>query len=163
MSLPAKLAPAVPTPVQVALQNGLAWVSEALGALPEEAATAADRQRFLTACQQVVAEGIGINDEKVLQVGEGVGAGLGSWLRYCKCRMQAGMHGLVNSGLLQVPYVDCLISTCIWDAFGITGSCYMAYCFPGLYVVWEALGVGDRCLPCTPAGCGGRAFGAVPA
>ena len=64
--------PACPTP-QVALQNGLAWVGEALGALPEEAATAADRQRFLTACQQVVAEGIAVNDEKVLQVRAGLG------------------------------------------------------------------------------------------
>lgn len=56
---------------QVASQNGLVWVAEALAALPEEVATTADRQRFLGACQTVVAEGIAVNDEKVLQVGEG--------------------------------------------------------------------------------------------
>lgn len=52
---------------QVATQNGLAWVGEALAALPEDSATAADRQRFMAACQMVVAEGIAVNDEKVLQ------------------------------------------------------------------------------------------------
>lgn len=38
---------------QVTNQNGLQWVGEALAGIPDEAATSADKQRFMTACQQV--------------------------------------------------------------------------------------------------------------
>ncbi|PSC72289.1 transportin-3 isoform X1 [Micractinium conductrix] len=53
--------------LKVTNTNGLQWVGEALAALPEEAATSADKQRYMNAAQQVVAEGMGVNDERVLQ------------------------------------------------------------------------------------------------
>ena len=40
-----------PRPPQVTNTNGLQWVGEALAALPEEAATSADKQRYMNAAQ----------------------------------------------------------------------------------------------------------------
>ncbi|KAI7846036.1 hypothetical protein COHA_000403 [Chlorella ohadii] len=53
--------------LKVTNQNGLQWVGEALAGIPDEAATSADKQRFMTACQQVVAGGLSQRDERVLQ------------------------------------------------------------------------------------------------
>lgn len=53
--------------MQVTNQNGLQWVGEALAAIPEETATSADKQRFMGAAQRVVADGMAVNDERVLQ------------------------------------------------------------------------------------------------
>jgi transportin-3 len=52
--------------LKVATHSGLGWVGEAVAALPEEAATAADKQRFMAACQAVVEGGMGVDDEPVL-------------------------------------------------------------------------------------------------
>ena len=43
--------PPSPPPPQVTNTNGLQWVGEALAALPEEAATSADKQRYMNAAQ----------------------------------------------------------------------------------------------------------------
>lgn len=51
---------------QVTGQGGLQWVGEALAPIPEDAATGADKQRFMGACQQVVAGGLGQRDERLL-------------------------------------------------------------------------------------------------
>jgi transportin-3 len=53
--------------LKVTNQNGLQWVGEALAGIPDEAATSSDKQRFMTACQQVVAGGLSQRDERVLQ------------------------------------------------------------------------------------------------
>lgn len=55
-----------PTP-QVTNQNGLQWVGEALAAIPDDAASSADKQRFMGAAQRVVADGMAVNDERPLQ------------------------------------------------------------------------------------------------
>eukprot|EP00887_Chlorella_sp_A99_P006855 scaffold2.g6855.t1 len=52
--------------LKVGNQNALQWVAGALGVIPEEAAAAADKQRFMAACQRVVQEGPGVNDFKPL-------------------------------------------------------------------------------------------------
>lgn len=52
--------------MQVTSAGGLQWVGEALAPIPEEAATSADKQRFMGACQQVVAGGLGQRDERLL-------------------------------------------------------------------------------------------------
>jgi transportin-3 len=51
----------------VTSQNGLQWVAEALAAVPDGTATSTDKQRFMEACQQVVADGMAANNERVLQ------------------------------------------------------------------------------------------------
>ena len=56
-----------PRRLQVTSQSGLQWVGEALAGVPEEAATSADKQRFMGACQKVVADGMAVNDQRVLQ------------------------------------------------------------------------------------------------
>jgi hypothetical protein len=56
-----------PPGLQVTSQSGLQWVGEALAGIPEEAATSADKQRFMGACQKVVADGMAVNDQRVLQ------------------------------------------------------------------------------------------------
>ena len=48
-------------------QNGLQWVGEALAAVPDDSATASDKQRFMGACQRVVADGMAVNNERMLQ------------------------------------------------------------------------------------------------
>ena len=42
------------------------WVADALGALPEEVATAADRQRLLGVATSVAGEGLGVDNERAL-------------------------------------------------------------------------------------------------
>lgn len=52
--------------LKVAAQNGLQWVVDAVMAVPDETAAPEDRQRFMSACQTVVADGIAVNDQKML-------------------------------------------------------------------------------------------------
>ena len=61
--------PTIATPhlLQVTGTGGLQWVGEALAPVPDEAATAADKQRFMAACQEVVAGGLAVNDERGVQ------------------------------------------------------------------------------------------------
>ncbi|KAL4452442.1 hypothetical protein ABPG75_008104 [Micractinium tetrahymenae] len=53
--------------LKVTNQNGLQWLGEALAAIPDDAASSADKQRFMGAAQRVVADGLAVNDERLLQ------------------------------------------------------------------------------------------------
>ena len=46
--------------------SGLQWLGEALAVVPDEAATSADKQRFMEAAQRLVAEGLAGGDERQL-------------------------------------------------------------------------------------------------
>jgi transportin-3 len=45
---------------------GFEWTAAAVGVLPEEGATLADKQQFLSVCQMIVADGIAVDDEQKL-------------------------------------------------------------------------------------------------
>ncbi|KAI3438282.1 hypothetical protein D9Q98_000717 [Chlorella vulgaris] len=63
----AELADVLHALLRVTSQNGLQWVAEALAAVPDGTALSTDKQRFMEACQQVVADGMAANNERVLQ------------------------------------------------------------------------------------------------
>ncbi|EFN54933.1 hypothetical protein CHLNCDRAFT_134668 [Chlorella variabilis] len=65
----AELADVLYALLKVTNQNGLQWVGEALAAIPDDAATSGDKQRFMGACQKVVADGMTVNNERLVQQG----------------------------------------------------------------------------------------------
>lgn len=52
--------------MQATGQGGLQWIGEALAAIPEEAATSDDKQRFMSAFQAAANGGEGANSERGL-------------------------------------------------------------------------------------------------
>jgi transportin-3 len=54
------------THLQATGQGGLQWVGEALAAIPEDAATSADKQRFMSACQAAANGDVEANSERGL-------------------------------------------------------------------------------------------------